>query len=230
MPAPEPWAGRWALAFVKALRQDPEAVAQGLALLKIICPVIGSIRASGGRGEPSGRAAADQLEGMLRAALKEAVPEGAGLSGPPGSGSPAGIGRDPGGELNAEEAALRFLLLLVKRGIFGQAGKIIERIGIELDNLRGFLRAGLDSPFPPEEDLKKDLEKQLAGKTGAKGVVFEVKIVPELLGGYRLRIGGGIIDASLRALLKQMETDLAAPYAAGAGGALNGVLPSRGGL
>jgi F-type H+-transporting ATPase subunit delta len=213
MPTPERWAAqwtaRWSLAFVRALGQDPETVGQGLTLLKRIYPVIDSIHASGGRGEPSGTAAAGQLEGMLRAALKEA---GAAPS---------------AGEAKTAEITFRFLLLLVKRGFFGHAGRIIERIGVELDALRGFLRAGLESPFPPEEDFKKDLEERLAGKTGSKGVVFEVKITPELLGGYRLRIGGEVIDASLRAFLTKMEADLAA-FPGKTGGLP--ALPSHGGL
>lgn len=206
-----PWVARWALAFVKALGQDPQAVGRGLALLRAVYPVVGSIHESGGRGTPSGTAAAKQLETMLRAALKEAVPDGG-----------------TGGEAGTEEIAIRFLLLLVKRGFFGHIDRIVERIDAELDELRGFLRVSLESPFPPEEGFKKDLEGKLAEKTGSKGVALEVEIVPELLGGYRLRIGSEVIDASLRALLKKMETDLAAVYTPG--GALEGVPPSHGGL
>jgi F-type H+-transporting ATPase subunit delta len=202
---------------VKALRQDPPAVDRGLTLLRAVCPVIASIRASGGRGEPSGTAAAKQLETILRSALKEAGVTGTG-------------GGSAGREAGTEEITIRFLLLLVRRGLFGRMDGIIERIGMELDKLRGFLQAGLESPFPPEEGFRKDLEGKLAGKTGAKGVTLEVKIVPDLLGGYRLRIGSEVIDASLRALLKKMETDLAAVYIPGEGGALEGVPPSHGGL
>jgi F-type H+-transporting ATPase subunit delta len=147
---------------------------------------------------------------MLRAALKEAAPDRA------------------GGEAETEEITIRFLLLLVKRGFFGHVDSIAERIGVELDELRGFLRVSLESPAPPEEGFRKDLEGKLAEKTGAKGVALKVEIVPELLGGCRLRIGSEVIDASMRALLKKMETDLAAVYTPG--GALDGVLPSHGGL
>jgi F-type H+-transporting ATPase subunit delta len=158
---------------------------------------------------------------MLRAALKEAG----------GPAKPAeSAGASGGGEAKTAEITFRFLLLLVRRGFFGHTGRIIERIGVELDGLRGFLRAGLESPFPPEEDFKRELEAELAGKTGAQGVVFEVKIMPELLGGYRLRIGSEIIDASLRALLAKMEADLAASYTPGKTGGLSGALPSHGGL
>jgi F-type H+-transporting ATPase subunit delta len=194
------WTGPWVSAFLNALGRDPDAIVRGLALLKLVYPVIGSIQSRSGV-EPSGMAAAAQLEGMLRAALKEA------------GGSSAGR------EAETDEITLRFLLLLVRRGYFGRIEAIVEKIGEELEDLRGFLRVRLESPSPPEEDFKKDLEALLAGKTGAKGVVFEVKIVPELLGGYRLRIGTEIIDASLRALLKNMEADLAALD-----------IPSRGGL
>jgi F-type H+-transporting ATPase subunit delta len=143
---------------------------------------------------------------MLRAALKEAVPNSAGAL------SPVAMNQAGTNQAETEEITIRFLLLLVKRGLFGHIDRIIEKIGEELDDLRGFLRAGLESPFPPEEGFRRDLEEQLAGKTGVNGVTLEVKIVPELLGGYRLRIGSEVIDASLRALLRKMETDLAAAY------------------
>jgi F-type H+-transporting ATPase subunit delta len=170
-------------------------------------------------------AAAAQLEGMLRTALKEAGVDAAGSSGSAGAG-----GDSARGEAETDEIALRFLLLLVRRGYFGHIEKIAERIGEELDDLRGVLRVCLESSSTPEEDFKKDLEAKLAGKTGARGVVFEVKTVPELLGGYRLRIGGEIIDASLRGLLKKMEADLAAVYIPGKSGALKSPLTSHGGL
>jgi F-type H+-transporting ATPase subunit delta len=169
----------------------------------------------------SGTAAAGQLETMLRAALKEAAP----------NRRSAGTGKDSsGGEADTEEITIRFLLLLVKRGLFNHIDRIIEKIEVELDELRGFLRVSLESPFPPDEGFRKDLERKLAEKTGAKGVTLAVEIVPDLLGGYRLWIGSEVIDASLRALLKKMETDLAAVYMPGRSSALDGVPPSYGGL
>jgi F-type H+-transporting ATPase subunit delta len=184
--------GRWATAFTNALRQDVEAVGQGLDLLKAISPVVCSIRST-----VSGTAASVQLEGMLYAALK------------------AGGGDESTGLITAH-----FVLLLVKKGLFDHIDRITEKIEEEHDKLRGFLRASLESSSPPDEAFRKELADQIAGKTGAKGVRLDVKIIPELLGGYRLRIGGELIDASLRAQLQKMETDLAAVYIPGKSGGL----------
>jgi F-type H+-transporting ATPase subunit delta len=186
---------RWAEAFVNVMSREPDAVEAGLALLKAISPAVRSIPAI-----VTGTDAAARLEPMIRAALKAGAPDSAGTPG------------------RTEEMALRFALLLVKRGSFYHIDLLIGKIEEELDALRGFLRAGLESAFAEGEGFKKDLEERIARKTGAEGVRLDVKIIPELLGGYRLRIGGKLIDASLRAQLQKMETDLAAAYIPGKSG------------
>jgi F0F1-type ATP synthase delta subunit len=61
----------------------------------------------------------------------------------------------------------------------------------------------------PGAEFLDQLTGTLVEKTGAAGVRLSTRVVPELLAGCRLRIGGGLIDASLQTRLRQLEAELA---------------------
>jgi F-type H+-transporting ATPase subunit delta len=212
---------RWAEAFINAIiegdfdsggnsgpgRLDGEAasgaIGEGLDLLRVLSPLIRAIP-----GSVSGTSAAAQLEKMLRKTLPEA-----------GRTLPA---TGPGAVLPiVEEIAIRFILLLIKKNLFRHINAVIAEIEAELDHLRGILPVTLESAAAPAGDFEGSLKKQLIEKTGARGIKLDTRLIPELLGGYRLRIGGDIIDASLRSRLQRMGADLAAAHDAGHAGALS---------
>jgi F-type H+-transporting ATPase subunit delta len=166
-----------------AAEQGDAAIEEGLDLLRVLAPCIQGIH-----GSVSGTFAAAQLEKMIRKAL-------------PLAGAQAGSGK-------GIEIAVRFILLLVKKNLFRHIDAVITEIENELNHLRGILPVALESALPAG-DFQDSLTKQLMEKTGAKGIKLDTRLVPELLGGYRLRIGGEIIDASLRSQLQQMSADLA---------------------
>jgi F-type H+-transporting ATPase subunit delta len=166
---------------------------EGLALLRAVFPLVRGIP-----GEVSGRAAAFRLEKMLRAA--------------------AGTGESPG-----MEAAIRLLVLLVKKGNLRFSEAVTGAIEKILDRQRGTLECVLEAAAPPEEDFQEDLKKALIKKTGATEVRVLPRINPELLGGFRLRLGDEVLDASLRGQLEQMAADMeAAPLKLDATGAAGG--------
>jgi F-type H+-transporting ATPase subunit delta len=59
-------------------------------------------------------------------------------------------------------------------------------------------------------DFEDTLKKQIQEKTGAPEIKLEKRIMPELLGGCRLRMDSTLIDASLRSQLQKMAVDLKA--------------------
>ncbi|MDR2797754.1 MAG: F0F1 ATP synthase subunit delta [Treponema sp.] len=179
---------RWATGFIGSCGVHAEA---GLEALKALVPVIAEIP-----GTLRGTAAARELEGMIRKAVKEA-PESWGLS-----------------ELGVEYA-VRIILLLVKRGYFTHAPALISAVELLLDQQQGILRVTVESAFPVDASFQNDLKTALAGRsrTGAykiavKEIEVMVHLVPELLGGYRLRIGSELIDVSLRTQLHRLARDL----------------------
>ncbi|MDR1412002.1 MAG: F0F1 ATP synthase subunit delta [Spirochaetaceae bacterium] len=186
---------RWAEAFINASgafvnasgalagTAAVESAAEGLAVLKAVLPLLRGIP-----GEVSGRAAALRLEGMLRAAAAQAA-----------------AGESPG-----TEAAIRLLVLLVKKDKLRFSGSLIGAIEKITGRQRGVLECVLESANPPEEAVQKELKQALKTKTGAKDIRLLPRVRPELLGGFRLRLGDEILDASLRGQLGQMAADLAA--------------------
>jgi F-type H+-transporting ATPase subunit delta len=174
---------RWVLAFTEA---GGENAYSGLAALRELGRCVRDIP-----GEVSGSTAAARLGAMIRRAR-----ESAGMGGP-----------DPGLDL-----AAAFLLLAVKKGLAGHLDDFIRGIKQRLDAQKGILTVHAESAFPLDEELRAALESGLRERTKAAGIRLLTRVMPELLGGYRLRLGSEIIDASLRGRLQQMARDLhAAP-------------------
>lgn len=188
-------AERWAEAFVYAAgaftggadAAGPEAsiknAREGLAFLRTVLPLIREIP-----GEVAGRTAAFRLEKILRAAAAESAVE-----------------KTPG-----LEAALRLTVLLIKKGGLRFGDEVTGAIEQIIDQRQGLLEGILESAGPPEENFLEELKKALIKKTGAREIRLLPRIRPELLGGFRLRLGDEVLDASLRGQLRQMAADLEA--------------------
>jgi hypothetical protein len=180
---------RWARGFIGAAG---DAAPAALDLVKAMAPVILSVP-----GQLEGTAAAIRLEPLIRRAFAAA------FSGAAGSDAPAVRSRDP---------ALGLMLLLVKKGCFKQVRRVIEAVEQELDERRGILRGRLEAARPVEAEFLEELRQGLMKKTGAAGVKLETAEAPELLAGYRLRIGSQTIEASLRLHLRQLGAEMAETY------------------
>jgi F-type H+-transporting ATPase subunit delta len=185
---------RWAAAFINACGvsgaggdRSLDAAGEGLAFLKELCPQIRRIP-----GAVSGTTAAAQLERMLGAAIQRSrlSPE---------------IAASPG-----LAAASRFIILLVRKSLFRHSGAVIQEIERILDQKRGILTVTVETPFPLEGEFQEALRRGLQKQTGASEVKLLIRIVPELLGGCRLRIGSESLDASLRGQIQKMAADLQA--------------------
>jgi len=183
---------RWADAFVAVLGKDAGA---GCACLKALVPPIRAIR-----GDLSGYAASRRLEKFLR--------EGADAAGFSDS-----IARH----------AIEFVALLVEKNHFRHIDSILPEIERRLDSRGGVLTVTVESATAAALDggFEQALKRQLAERSGAKSVNLKTRLVPELLGGYRLRIGALYIDASLKGQMESMKADLEAA-ALQCGGTYNG--------
>jgi F0F1-type ATP synthase delta subunit len=172
---------RWAQAFINACGEDAEA---GLAALRALLACLSRLPAP-----VSGAYSARQLERMMRHAVAE-------------------TGR---GETEAGlETAIRFILLLVKKGRFSRGAQAVGTAETLLDRKKGILKVKMEAAFPPEPAFEADLKAALLKKTAASGIDAETRILPELLGGVRLIIGSEMWDASLRGRVQDLERVLGA--------------------
>jgi F-type H+-transporting ATPase subunit delta len=178
---------RWAQAFTAACGEDAES---GLSALKALLACLRCLPAP-----VTGDYTARQLEGMMRRAA-----------------GAAGVSQTSRGF----ETAVRFILLLVKKGCFRQGGRAVEEIEDLLDRKKGILKVAVEAAVPPDPAFEAGLKTALRAKTAALQVEAEIRIRPELLGGYRLIIGSDVWDASLRGEIQNMARTLEAAPGAGA--------------
>jgi F-type H+-transporting ATPase subunit delta len=181
-------ADRWAEAFVNSCNDhDPGGVdaETGLAGLRAFAPGIAGIP-----GNVSGSVAAVQLDRMLHKVITKA----------------GGTQDDSGAQ--GLEYAVRLLVLLVRKGFFHYISMVITEIGRILDEQRAILRVTVESAGSLDDSLQKQLETELGKRYEVRDVILTIRIVPELLGGCRLRVGSECWDASLRGQIQKMARNL----------------------
>ena len=173
---------RWARVFVATLGENAES---GLLCLKALVPPL--------REVPrvlSGYPAARWLEKMLRESIGTA-------------GSPGGLET-----VTVAEPVIRFMVLLVEKGRFRHINVVMEKIEERIDTQKGVLAVTLESAAPLDGAFAEEFGKGIAEKIGVAKIKMKTRLVPELLGGYRLQIGEFYVDASLRGQVEKMKADL----------------------
>ena len=106
------------------------------------------------------------------------------------------------------ERVIRFISLLVSKNRFRHIDSIIAGIEKRLDEQNGILDVTVEAPSAIDSAAEDALKEMIRERSSAAAVNMKMKIVPELIAGYRLWIGGLCIDASLRGQLEQMTEDL----------------------
>jgi len=177
---------RWAGAFISV---SGENAAAALLCLKAMVPPLKSVR-----GVIFGRDTAALVEKLLR--------ESAGST---AGGTTGATTSDP-----AAECAIRFVTLLVEKKCFKYVDSVLQRIEQRMDEQMGILNVIVESAAPMDSAFEEEMRRSIIQRTGAAGIKMKARLVPELLGGYRLRIGGFCVDASLKGQLEQMKADLIA--------------------
>jgi len=180
-------ADRWVGAFLAVAGDNAESA---FLCLRAFAPPVKSIR-----GVFFGHNASAELEKMLRESVNA-----------------CGITKDP----PAVEYAVRFICLLVEKDCFRYIDSLLARMEQKLDEQRNILALSLEAAAPVDRGFEEKLTRIIKEKTGASGVKMKTSVRPELLGGYRLRVGGYAagggfyIDASLKGQIERMKADLEA--------------------
>jgi F-type H+-transporting ATPase subunit delta len=174
----------WAKVFFNSLEREGGDIEEGIEILKVLAAWTSSL--------PSvsyGNFTAVKMEKLAREGIAKAGPSSLEL-----------------------EIALRFLLLMVKKNTIRQISMIIDDLKLLLEKKRGVVTASVEYAILPGEDDSRAEESRIIEaikeRTGAVSVELSRRVNPDLIGGYRLRIGDEIIDASIRAQLKNLLTTL----------------------
>ena len=182
--------GYWAKAFINSVEEAGGDVEDGLDAIKALALWVRSLP-----GEISGRAAAIKLEKFIRGGIAAFSP--------------------------AQEIALRFIILAIRKNVLryidpitGEIKKLLDKkqglVTVTLESAAEFNSTGSTPDSSSDSSIDESRIKSALEKTAGIGRVNLIKRVnPELIGGYRLRIGDKIIDASIRSQLQKLEMCLA---------------------
>jgi F0F1-type ATP synthase delta subunit len=174
---------RWASVFVGALGKSSETA---LACLKAMVPQIKTIPCA-----MSGSADALRVEKMLTESVRLSI-------------------KTNGIVQTAAESTVRFISLLIRKGRFRHIDSIMQRIEEQTFRQNGVLAVTAEFATPMESGFEEELRRRIEKITGAKKAIIKAIHAPELLGGYRLRMGGFYIDASLKGQIERMKAGLEA--------------------
>nr|UNJ16414.1 ATP synthase CF1 delta subunit [Boldiaceae sp.] len=107
-----------------------------------------------------------------------------------------------------QNLTLNFFMVLIDKGRINIIETILEKY-LELGYKISFItivEVTTSIPFTPSQhNLLIDAIKKM---TGAKEVKLNIKVKPELIGGFSIQIGSKVIDTSLEGQLKQVASYL----------------------
>jgi len=108
------------------------------------------------------------------------------------------------------EYTIRYITLLVAKHQFKHIDMILQKIEERIDERAGTLAVTIESASPLDSVFEKELRRRIVERTGAADIKMKTRLVPALLGGYRLRAGGLYVDASVKGQMDKMRAGLEA--------------------
>jgi len=186
---PEPWAE----AFVKTAGTS-SAAETALDYLKVFCRAALVLP-----GDLSGRNDADRLEKSISAALAR-------------TGN--SLETEGGSEACSYPAVLaeRFVLLMLRKKCFHYYKRIVREIEKNIYKQNGIEEIFVEAAVDLGEDLLAALKEKAKQLSGAKDVIFSLRLIPDLIGGFRIRWGSMLYDGSIKGRLHKMTADLGVLY------------------
>ena len=170
----------WTKAFINSIEREGGNIEEGLNTLIAL--------AQGTVNLPSGSSAPENLEQNIMKKIKAIE-------------SPS----------EAQTTAIRFFVLMARKNVIRHITLLIDEVKKSLEEKRGIVAASIEYAF--EGAIKSSdefrIKEAIKKRTRAAEVKLTAELKPDLIGGYRLRIGDELIDASIRRQLQKMETSLA---------------------
>lgn len=105
--------------------------------------------------------------------------------------------------------AAQFIRHVASRGQIRQLPGIAQALRERLEEARGILRGELYSAHPLPPEAVQAIGRAMGARLGSRVELVAV-VVPELIGGFRVRVGDRILDASLASRLVRLRRRLAA--------------------
>jgi len=100
--------------------------------------------------------------------------------------------------------AERFVQLMIRKGCFKHYKEIIREIEKIINKQKGIEEVIVETAAEPEEKLLAAVKENARHITAAKEVKLTLRLIPDLIGGLRLRWGSRVFDGSVQYKLKKM--------------------------
>lgn len=175
----------WAEAFINAA-ENPAAAENALEYLKVFCRAALNLP-----GDLSGKNDADRLGRSIKTALARTRHPMEGSSEP-------------------MVLAERFVQLLLRKKVFHHYKEIIRTIEKNIYNQKGIKEVFMEAATDPGEELMEKIKEKVKQLSGATDIIFSLRIIPGLIGGFRIRWGSILFDGSIKGRLQKMTSDLGA--------------------
>jgi F0F1-type ATP synthase delta subunit len=111
-----------------------------------------------------------------------------------------------GTDLRSAELARMTLVLMARYHFWHRVPAIIDAVESRLNRMNGTIIANLDAAEEPEQSFVDAVRERVTAMTKAKKTNIKVKLMPALIGGYRLTVNGRMLDYSVRSRLHQMQS------------------------
>ena len=187
--------GHWAAALINSLEKEGGEIEDGIEFLKVLAGWVKNLP-----GEVSGSYAAEKMESLVREASAVAVAKATAVA--------AAKATANSGNGSPQETVIRFFVLLVKKNNTRHLDSVIAEAEKLLNKKRGIIEVSVEYASAADENMESFIKEEIKKRTGAAGVNLTGRINAGLIGGYRLRMGDEIIDASVRCQLRKLETCL----------------------
>jgi len=107
-------------------------------------------------------------------------------------------------EQQAITLAERFVQLMIRKGCFKRYKEILREIEKIIYKQKGIEEVIIEAAAEPEEQLLTAVKENARHITKAKEVKLTVRLIPDLIGGLRLRWGSRVFDGSVQYRLKKL--------------------------
>ena len=104
---------------------------------------------------------------------------------------------------------LNFMKLLAERQRIGFLNSVLERLLELYRDQRNIALATVTSATPLNEDQQAELLKNVQSVAGTNNLELNLKVDPDLIGGFVVRVGSKVIDASLSGQVRRLGLALA---------------------
>jgi len=185
--------GHWAAALIKSIEREGGKTEDGIEFLKVLTSWVKKLP-----GETAGSSAAKKMETLIR----------------------EGITKKSEALSPEQETALCIFLLMVQKKAIRHIDSVIEKAKELQNKNNNVITVSVEYALPAGDNAAKlataklatesRIKEEIKKRSSAARVELTEHFNPALIGGYRLRIGDEIIDASVRSQLKRMEACLVA--------------------